>query len=323
MKIRKAVITAAGRGARMYPAATTVQKAMLPVADRDGFVKPVIQLIAEEAVSSGVEEICIICAPGDPEQYLEQLGCLRENLLVAHRGVEWAEHEAAQIEDLIGRLSFKVQEEPRGYGHAVYCAREFTADEPFLLMLEDHVYISRIPDQRCAQQIIQVAEAQSCAVSGVQVTRESLIRNFGTLTGSRVEEIAGAYQIEKILEKPSVSIAELELNTPGLRAGFYLCFFGIHVLTPSIFGLLEAQMEANGPEHDLLLTPALNELAAGEKYLALEVNGRRYDIGQKFGLMRAQLALGAAGVDRDEVLASVLEVVIEARGGASRDGGAH
>ena len=116
--------------------------------------------------------------------------------------------------------------------------------------------------------------------------------------------------VERILEKPAISKAELELITPGLRTGHYLCFFGIHVLTPAIFDILESHMSGAA---DYALTPALNELARRERYLAHEVKGVRYDLGQKFGLLRAQLALGIAGERQDEVLASVLEVMIEAR----------
>lgn len=309
MNITKAVITAAGRGARLYPAATPVQKSMLPVVDRDGFVKPAIQLIAEEAIFSGAEDLCIVCAPGDEGQYLDQLRSLRENLLIAYDEADWAKLQAERVDDLLQRLSFRVQAEPLGYGHAVSCARDFTAGGPFLLLLGDHLYLSKDPDHRCAQQITDLANRENCAVAGVQVTRESLIRNYGTLAGRRLEQMQGVYQIERILEKPAISKAELELVTPGLRSGHYLCFFGIHVLTPSIFDILEEKMSAG----DFTLTTALNELAQRERYLAHEVKGVRYDLGQKYGLLRAQLALGIAGVRQDEVLASVLEVMIEAR----------
>ena len=315
MNIRKAVITAAGRGARLYPAATPVQKSMLPIVDRDGFVKPAIQLIAEEALFSGAEELCIVCAPGDEEQYIAQLRLLRENLLIAYEGADWAKLQAERIDDLLRRLSFRAQAEPLGYGHAVACARDFTGGEPFLLLLGDHLYLSKDPGRRCAQQITDLATRENCAVAGVQVTRESLIRNYGTLAGRRLEQMQGVYQIERILEKPAISKAELELITPGLRTGHYLCFFGIHVLTPAIFDILEANMAG---AVDYALTPALNELARSERYLAHEVKGVRYDLGQTFGLLRAQLALGIAGERQDEVLASVLEVMIEARECAAR-----
>ena len=240
---------------------------------------------------------------------------LRENLLIAYEGADWAKLQAERIDDLLGRLSFRAQAEPLGYGHAVACARDFTAGEPFLLLLGDHLYLSKDPGRRCAQQITDLATRENCAVAGVQVTRESLIRNYGTLAGRRLEQMQGVYQIERILEKPAISKAELELITPGLRTGHYLCFFGIHVLTPAIFDILEANMAG---AVDYALTPALNELARSERYLAHEVKGVRYDLGQTFGLLRAQLALGIAGERQDEVLASVLEVMIEARECAAR-----
>jgi len=308
--IKKAVITAAGRGVRLYPVADTLQKGMLPVVDRDGLAKPVIQIIAEEALASGVEEICVVCAPGDEERYRRLLGLLRENLLGAYPGVDWAKEQAGRLDDLVRRLCFAPQREPLGYGHAVYCAKDFVGSEPFLLLLGDHLYISHVAGQRCAQQLVELAGREECAVAAVQATREHLVGRFGTLSGKRVPDAPGNYQIEKILEKPALSIAELQLQTPGLRVGHYLCFFGMHVLPHRLFGILEEQFSRPSP--DFQLTPALQELANREKYLALEVKGSRYDIGGKLGLMQAQIALGVAGKDRDEFLTAIIEVLAEA-----------
>ncbi|MHB9025474.1 MAG: UTP--glucose-1-phosphate uridylyltransferase [Armatimonadota bacterium] len=308
MHITKAVITAASRGVRLYPVADTVQKAMLPVVDRDGLAKPVIQIIAEEALASGIEDVCIVCAPGDEEQYLRLFNALRDNLLVAYRGVEWATQQAARVDNLLRRLHFAVQEEPLGYGHAVSCAQGFTAGEPFLLLLGDHIYLSTRDGKRCAEQLMELACQQECAVAAVHATREAHIGRYGTLTGRRLQNLPGVYQIERIIEKPSPSIAELELQTPGLRAGYYFCFFGMHVLTPSIFPIL-AEAHAGGGE--LLLTPSLQELARREKYLALELQGKRFDIGQKFGPLQAQIALGLAGPLRDQVLTTMMESLAE------------
>lgn len=313
MEIKKAVITAAGRGVRLYPVADTVQKGMLPIVDRDGLTKPVIQIIAEEALDSGIEEICVVCAPGDDARYLHQLGLLREDLLEAYQGVEWAQEQAQRLDNLIRRLCFAVQEEPRGYGHAVYCAHEFVGTDPFLLLLGDHLYISDLPDRRCAQQLIDVAVAQGCAVAAVHATREHLVGRYGTLSGKRVSDAAGVYQIEKILEKPSLSEAEHELQTPGLRVGHYLCFFGMHVLPHAIFDLLAQAMADRAHDgEETQLTPSLQELARREKYLALEVEGNRYDIGAKFGLVQAQIALGTVGKDHDALLTSIIELLAEA-----------
>ena len=124
VQITKAVITAAGRGARQYPASDTVQKAMLPLVDRDGLTKPVLQIIAEEALESGIEEICVVSAPGDEAVYRDQFRNYAANLRSAYKGVDWAEEQARRLVELEQRLRFAVQPEPEGYGHAVWCARD-------------------------------------------------------------------------------------------------------------------------------------------------------------------------------------------------------
>ncbi len=311
MIIRKAVITAAGRGARLYPVADTVHKAMLPLMDRDGLTKPVIQIIIEEALESGIEEICIVCAPGDEEHYRAHLSRLRNTYATGYPGEDWARNQAEGIDNILKRVSFAVQDKPLGYGHAVYCAREFVGEEWFLLLLGDHLYISDNPGQRCAQQLIQLAVQENCAVAAVNPTRENLVRHYGTLSGKRVSGMHGVYEIEKVIEKPSLSLAEVELQTPGLRSGHYLCLFGMHVLPHRIFSLLEKDLAGEVTAGACQLTPALQELARSEKYLAAELHGRRYDIGVKFGLMLAQIALGMAGRERDSMLTEIVELMAD------------
>jgi len=310
MKIRKAVITAAARGERLYPVADTIQKAMLPVIDTDGLHKPVIQAIAEEAFQSGIEEICVVCAPGDGERYINAFTSLRDNLVKSFKDVDWARQEAEKIDHLISRVQFAEQPEPLGYGHAVHCAKTFVNNEPFLLLLGDYLYVSNLIGKRCAAQLIELATEENCSVSAVNPTIEHQIGRYGTITGKHVPNKSGVYQIEKLIEKPSLSVAELELQTPGLRVGYYLCFFGMHVLTPTVFDILErhiAQGSSNTP-----LTPSLQELAETETYLALEMKGNRYDLSGRTGLMRAQLALGLAGEAHDETLTSMVELLAEA-----------
>jgi len=311
MNITKTVITAAGRGVRLYPATDTVQKAMLPIVDRDGLCKPMIQIIAEEALASGIEEICLVCAPGDPEQYLRQFQSLRENLLIAYKGVDWAQEQAMSIDNLLRRLHFAEQHEPLGYGHAISCAKSFIGSDSFLLLLSDHLYLSHDPKLRCAEQLMHLARSEGCAVAAVHATREHLIGHYGTLTGRHLSGRPGAYQIERIIEKPSISQAELELFTPGLRVGQYLCFFGMHVLTPGIFSILDEFIAKGDTPDRYQLTPALQELARHERYLALEVQGMRYDIGRKFGQLQAQFALGLAGVDHDRLLTETMELLLD------------
>lgn len=310
MQIKKAVITAAARGERLYPVADTVQKAMLPVVDRDGLTKPAIQIIAEEAFAAGVEEIAIVCAPGDEKRYRQTFENLRDNLLKAYKNVSWAKTEAEHIEHLLDRLHFCVQEETLGYGHAVLQAKDFTKGEPFLLLLGDHLYVSDHTEQNCAKQLISIAEQQQQSVTAVNRTPEYLIHKYGTLTGTLLGEGNGRYQVKKIIEKPSLSQAELELDIPHIRMGYYLCVFGMHVLEPVIFEILEQQFAATGAK-DLQLTPALQALADRQKYLALEIKGRRYDLSATHGLLQAELALGLAGQQREELMTTLLRLLAE------------
>jgi UTP--glucose-1-phosphate uridylyltransferase len=312
VQIRKAVITAAGRGVRLYPAADSVQKAMLPFIDRDGLNKPAIQIIAEEALDSGIEEVCVVCAPGDEQRYRDGFEMLRRNLTEAHRGTEWAGKQAERIANLLRRLHFAVQAEAGGYGDAVAQARVFTGGEPFLLLLGDHLYVSNLSGKRCAEQLIEVAIRESCAVSAVHATREHLVGYYGTVGGVRVPGSQGLYQVERILEKPSLSQAEVEVQVAGLRAGHYLCFFGMHVLTPAIFEILAGDAAAaDAPGGQLQLTPALERLARSEKLLALEVAGTRQDLGHRFGIMQTQIALALNGRDRDEALSVIAGLLAE------------
>jgi UTP--glucose-1-phosphate uridylyltransferase len=312
MKIQKAVITAAARNERLYPAATTVQKSMLPVIDVDGINKPIIQIIAEEALQSGIEEICIVCAAGDEERYLESFQTLYNTSLKMHQQDHGAGSQAENIKNILDRLTFIVQREPQGYGHAVYQAKEFVKNEPFLLLHGDYLSISHLSDKRCSKQIIDLALEEECSVAAVNPTVEHEISKYGTLTGRSYKTYKGVYQVETIIEKPSVSRAELELKTPGLRTGYYLCFFGMYVFQPALFDLLSEEIQEN-PGMNILLTPVQQKLAKKEKYLALEIQGRRYDTSKMFGLLQAQIALGLAGQKRDEVLTVLLQTLAEYR----------
>ncbi len=199
MRISKAVITAAGRDQRNLPMQTLI--------DRDGDEKSVLEILVEEAVSAGIDEVAVVVMPGDEARYAEVL-----------RGNG-------------GEVRFVPQRAALGYGHAVFCARDFVGDDAFLHLVGDHLYVSR-EARTCAQQLVGVAETESCAVSAVQATRESLLPYYGTVGGRRVPGRNDLYLIESVVEKPTPTQAETSLIVPGLRAGHYLCFFGMHVLTP-------------------------------------------------------------------------------------------
>jgi UTP--glucose-1-phosphate uridylyltransferase len=217
---------------------------------------------------------------------------------------------AAAAGDAASNLQFVSQATPLGYGHAVYCARDFIAGEPFLHMVGDHVYLSAT-EQGCAAQLVDVAERYACSVSGVQATRESLLPYFGAVGGHRVKGTKDLYIVERVAEKPTPTEAEQALMIPGLRAGHYLCFFGMHVLTPLVIDILGEQIAANGNSGRIQLSPVLHTLASREQYMALEARGRRYPLDARYGLLTAQLALALSGRDRDEVLAGLVELLAQ------------
>jgi UTP--glucose-1-phosphate uridylyltransferase len=205
-------------------------------------------------------------------------------------------------------VRFVPQQQPRGYGHAIYCAREFVGEEPFLHLVGDHLYLSATKPG--VQRLVELAEAESCSASGVQPTRESLLHRFGAVAGRRVPGRPGVYRVEIVIEKPTPTEAEQRLMVPGIRAGYYLCFFGIHVLTPTVMDLL-GRMLTEQPNGSVTLSAALAQLARREQYLALEDTGKRYDLGARYGLLIASLALSLNGRDRDEVLSALLELLAE------------
>ena len=270
MRIRKAVITAAGKNQRALPLQTII--------DRDGNEKPVLCVLIEQALEARIEEVCVVVWPGDEAAYAQAAG--------SHAGA----------------VRFVPQPQPLGYAHAIWCAREVTGGEPFLHMVGDHLYVDSAAS--CVRPILELAEAERCSVSGVQPTRESLLHRFGAVAGRRVAGRTGVYRVDTVIEKPTPTKAEQHLMVPGIRAGYYLCFFGIHVLTPSVMDLL-------GRNPGGSLSDALAELARHEQYLALEDDGRRYDLGARYGLLVAQLALALSGRDRSQVLAQLVELLAD------------
>jgi UTP--glucose-1-phosphate uridylyltransferase len=310
-KVRKAVITAAGKGTRQYPASTAVQKEMFPMVDRDGLTKPVIQIIGEEAIESGIEEICIITQPGEERQYREYFRRLDDDMVKSFRGKDWAILESEKLGAFGDRLYFAEQHTPEGFGHAVYQAKKFVGDEPFLLMLGDHVYISDVKD-RCARQIINVYEKYMCdVVTAVQPTVERLLHLFGVIRGAPIDPNKGIYKAELIIEKPSVDTAREKLTTPGLPAGNYLAHFGMHVFSPRIFDSLEYLIKSNLREKgEIQLTAAQEHLRQHtDKYWSLITQGQRYDTGIPYGLMETQLALALNGVHRTEICEAIARIL--------------
>ena len=156
-----------------------------------------------------------------------------------------------------------------------------------------------------------MAEQQSCTISAVQPSHERLLPHYGCVGGRRVPGSGGLYEIDTVLEKPTPTEAEQYLVVPGLRAGHYLCFFGMHVLTPTVMTILDHCVAQSSQDTDITLTMALAELAKRERYLAFESPGRRYDIGVKYGVFVAQAALALSGQDREQVLSQLLALLAQ------------
>ena len=172
MDIKKAIITAAGQTQRTLPLQSLV--------DRDGATKTALQIIIEEILQAGVEEICAIVSPGDQAAYTTAAG--------AHAK----------------RIRFIEQSAPLGYGHAVHCGREFVGKNPFLLLVGDHLYLSGT-QKRCAQQLVEAAAAENCSVSAVQATHESKLPFYGAIGGTLVAGRQGLFEIDEVVEKPTRS----------------------------------------------------------------------------------------------------------------------
>jgi len=271
MQIQKAVITAAAPKQRKLPLQTLI--------DKKGDEKTFLELLIEEVRAAGINDLCIIIQPGDEGPYAQAIG------------------------DHVDNVTFIAQKEALGYGHALYTANEFTGGYPFLHLVGDHLYVNR-GSESSARHLVDFASKQECAVSTVQPTRESLITNFGVVGGKRIQGVNDVYQVERVIEKPTPTEAEQKLLVPGLRTGNYLCFFGMHVLTPSLMEILGRELRTN---KKISLSVALNLLAQSEQYLALERNDLRYDMGEKYGLLKAQLALALHGKDRDRILSELVE----------------
>jgi UTP--glucose-1-phosphate uridylyltransferase len=274
MEIHKAIITAAGKSQHTLPLQSLV--------DRDGQTKAALGIIIEEILRSGIEQIGVVISPGDLPAYRAAAGIHAE------------------------RLTFIEQAQPLGYAHAIHCAAEFCGGDPFLLLVGDHLYLSTSA-KGCAEQLVELARAENCAVSAVQSTHESQLPYYGAVGGRLVDAARRLYQVDTVLEKPTPTEAEQKIDVPGLRAGYYLCFFGMHVLTPAVQRVL-GELFVGGASGVNFRT-ALGRLAAQERYLAAELDGRRYDFGVRYGLLSAQLALALAGKDRDEVLRRLVELL--------------
>ena len=256
MKIRKAVIPAAGMGTRMLPATKTVPKELLPLVD-----KPVLHYIVEEAVRSGVEEIIIITSAGKSamDNYFSPSNELYEKLCKVGK-----EHEAELIRQTyeMAKFTFVTQEEQKGLGHAVWCARNAVGDEPFGILLGDDIMLCH--ERPVLRQLIDAAEKYSCSAIATREVDDEHIVKYSSLKISPLED--RIYEIADMNEKPTL---EEKFSNNAIM--------GRYVLTPEIFGILGSTPP--GRNNEIQLTDGLRELVRRDRMIAVDFLGTRYDTG--------------------------------------------
>jgi UTP--glucose-1-phosphate uridylyltransferase len=299
--VKKAIITAAGKGTRLYPGTNAVQKELFPLVDLDGIAKPTIQIIAEQVLAAGIEEIAIVVQPGEEIAFQTHFQGLTESAKQSFTNKRWGLKQSDTLDRLKQKITYIHQTHQEGYGHAVHCAKEWVGDEPVLLMLGDHVYISHL-ESSCVHQILSGFAKYQQSIYAVKRTPADRLYLFGTVTGTLVDKDPGAYQLTKITEKPDVTYARQHLETPGLPEGWYLTFFGLHVLTPMIFTILTEHIEKNiRDKGEIQLTTAQAELCEREGAVGLEIQGDRLDMGTPLGYLETIFALANHGAFSREI----------------------
>ena len=277
LKVRRAVIPAAGFGTRLFPASKATKKELFPIVDRDGIAKPAIMLIVQEAVDAGIEQVIIVVQEGDLEAFRSFFN-VQVSIENYNKLPRQFQAYAQQILELGRQVSFVTQKAQEGFGHAVYCALEMVGNEPFLLMLGDHLYRST-GDKSCARQLLDVYQHYGQSVVGLRFTREDQIANFGTATGVWLEENR-VLNITEFAEKPTVDYARSNLRVQGNQSDEYLTIFGQYVIKPQLFDYLAEHIANNVRERgEFQLTSALDRLRQEDGFLGVLMEGRRYDIG--------------------------------------------
>ncbi|MCS6791368.1 MAG: sugar phosphate nucleotidyltransferase [Oscillatoriaceae bacterium SKYG93] len=276
-KVRKAVIPAAGFGTRLFPATKAVKKELFPIIDKQGRAKPIIQSIVEELIEAGIEEIGIVVQKGDVEVFEDFF----KNPLppaffnkLSPPNQKYSEY----LQDLGRRITILTQDVQEGYGHAVFCAREWVNNEPFLLSLGDHVYSSDT-EISCCRQILDIYERFNKNAIALTVMPDNIIHKTGCVTGVW-QESGSLLSLTLLIEKPTLEYARKHLRVQGMPENEFLCIFGLYVLTPKIFEYLQAHINRNFREYgEFQLTSCLERLRQEEGMLGYLVKGKCFDTG--------------------------------------------
>lgn len=283
MRIRKAVIPAAGLGVRFLPATKALPKEMIPIVD-----KPTIQYIIEEAVNSGIEDILIITGRDKKaiEDHFDRSRSLEDHL--RSKGKQDL-LEIVEKTSGLAEIHYIRQKEPRGLGHAVYCARRFVGNEPFAVLLGDDIVSSEVP---CLRQMMDLYEETQASVIGVKEVPPGDVSKYGILAAEPVRD--SVYRIHDLVEKPAPEAAPSRL-----------AIMGRYIIEPEIFEILARTAPGAGDE--IQLTDALKVLAAQKPMYGLIFEGRRYDVGDKLGYLKAMVEFALARPDLAKEFRSYLQ----------------
>ncbi|MFZ7944485.1 UTP--glucose-1-phosphate uridylyltransferase GalU [Neobacillus sp. 19] len=289
MKIRKAIIPAAGLGTRFLPATKAVPKEMIPIVD-----KPTIQYIVEEAVASGIEEIIIITGRGKRsiEDHFDKSYELEDTL---YRKNKLVDLEKIQQISSLAKIYYVRQKEPNGLGDAILCAKNIVGNEPFAVMLGDDMVISDVP---CLKQLMDVFEYYNNSIVAIQNVPKLDVNKYGIIKPKSAMREPNIYSIESLIEKPKPE-----------EAPSTLAVMGRYILKPEIFTILEQLPFGQGNE--LQLTDAINELNKIQAVLACTFNGTRYDIGDKIGYIKATLDLAISRPDTQKEILTYMEKIVK------------
>ncbi|MCL7746063.1 UTP--glucose-1-phosphate uridylyltransferase GalU [Halalkalibacter alkaliphilus] len=265
MKVKKAIIPAAGLGTRFLPATKAMPKEMLPIVD-----KPTIQYIVEEAVESGIEDIIIVTGKGKRaiEDHFDHSFELEQNLL--NKGKIELFNEVQKSSKLVD-IHYIRQKEPKGLGHAIWCARKFIGNEPFAVLLGDDIVRAEKP---CLKQMIEQYDRYKSSILGVQTVRDEDVSRYGIVAGKEIGE--RFYNVSNLVEKPNLE-----------EAPSNLAILGRYILSPKIFDILEQQEPGAGGE--IQLTDAIASLNLQEAVYAYDFEGVRYDVGDKMGFIQTTI----------------------------------
>ncbi|WP_193195308.1 UTP--glucose-1-phosphate uridylyltransferase [Nostoc sp. MG11] len=276
-QVNKAVIPAAGFGTRLFPATKVVKKELFPIIDQDGRAKPVILAIVEEAISAGITEIGIVVQPDDQEIFEDLFKNPPKKELFDKLSPQNQEY-SRYLQELGSKVTILTQKEQAGYGHAVFCAKDWVQDEPFLLMLGDHIYASDT-EKSCARQVLDVYEQVNKSVVSLTTMPAEMIHKAGCVTGIW-QELNSIIEVTQLSEKPTLEYAYQHLRVEGMAKDKFLCIFGLYLLTPEIFDFLAEHINKNFRERgEFQLTSCLDRLCQQKGMTGYVVKGKCFDTG--------------------------------------------